>query len=80
VGIGRPHRVGDTVEFRCEYLIVGLAKPKRFHAAGVDEFQALALALPIVGVHLETSPEGKAGRLTFAGGSNLRFPPLQGAG
>ena len=57
--IGRPQR--DGTDCRRDYEIEGLSKKRRFYAAGVDEMQALWLALVAVGIDLRTSYEGRAG-------------------
>ena len=77
VRIGRPRDIDDR-ECRCEYEIEGLASPRRFHASGVDGAQALWLALVHAGIELRTCEEGRAGRITFYGGTELFFPSVEG--
>jgi len=72
--VGRPRAV-DGADYRCEYEIDGLATPRRSHAYGIDEVQALWLALVRLGVDLQTSSEGKAGRIALHGEADLNFPP-----
>lgn len=55
----------DQNDFRCGFRICGLeAGDIASYAMGVDEVQALTLALMGIGVRLYTSDEGKAGRLS----------------
>lgn len=75
VRIGRPH--ADTVDYRCDYEIEGLSKMRALRIGGVDEVQALWLALVGVGVELRTSAEGKEGRLAFNGEKDLSFPSAE---
>jgi hypothetical protein len=75
VRIAHPRR--DANAYRCEYEIDGLAKERRFRAFGEDEVQALWLALVMAGIDLRTSGEGKAGRLTLFGATDLGFPPAE---
>jgi hypothetical protein len=75
VCIARPRP--ESGSYRCDYLIGGLSKKRKFYAAGVDGVQALWLALVAVGVELRTSNEGKAGRIGFGGGPDLGLPPSE---
>jgi hypothetical protein len=76
VRVGRPRPV-EGADCRCEYEIEGLSKKRTFGVYGVDEMQALWLALVGAGVDLRTSEEGKAGRITFCGEADLFFPPAE---
>jgi hypothetical protein len=75
VRIGRPHP--DSVDYRCDYEIEGLSKLRALRIKGVDEVQALWLALVGVGVELRSSDEGKDGRLTLHGEPELSFPSAE---
>jgi len=65
----------------CRVQMFGLG-PDHDHvrtAWGVDGFQALELAFRMIGAILETCEEGRAGRITWEGGSapgDLGFPRL----
>jgi hypothetical protein len=72
VRIGRPRR--DDVDYRCDYEVEGLSEVRALHVRGIDDVQALWLALVGVGVELRSSDEGKAGRITFNGKADLGFP------
>jgi hypothetical protein len=65
----------DGNDFRCNYTIDG--KPGR--AYGVDEMQALFLALQSIGSRLYTSAYFKAGKLTWLEMRDLGFPVPPGA-
>ncbi|HOZ28375.1 MAG TPA: hypothetical protein PLH23_03995 [Hyphomonadaceae bacterium] len=65
----------DGNDYRCTFRIRGLeAGDIRSYAMGVDQIQALMLALQGIGVRLYTSDEGKAGQLSYLGHPNLDFP------
>lgn len=72
VRIGRPRR--DAMEYRCDYEIEGLSKVRTLHIRGIDDVQALWLALVDAGVELRSSDKGKAGRIAFVGDADLGFP------
>jgi uncharacterized protein DUF6968 len=78
VNIGRPVRA--TKGWRCEYAVVGLFDEDLVQPSfGVDEIQAVSLALRIVGVLLNVSLEPQHGVLRFAGSTDLGFPPFPSA-
>jgi hypothetical protein len=77
VRMGRPRQ--DSDDYRCDYQIEGLSKPRNSYACGVDELQALSLALMKAGVDLRTSEEGMSGRLTRFGTPDLGSPPVEQA-
>ncbi len=58
----------------CEYAIIWPDRERRFHGYGVDEVQALLLAMQNAHAELLVSPEGKAGELTWHGMRNLDLP------
>jgi hypothetical protein len=68
----RPER--STVDYECRYKIIWPDRERNFHAFGVDEVQAMTLALQMAHVDLLTSPEGKAGRITWLGQRDLGLP------
>lgn len=66
--------VPDGNDFRCRYEIVW---PDRTHVSngfGVDEMQALILAIEKAHVELLASPEGRRGELTWLGMRDLHLP------
>jgi hypothetical protein len=75
VRIARPRPHSD--DYRCDYEIEGLSNKRSFSVFGVDAVQALWLAMVGVGVDLQTSKEGKAGRLALYGEPELGFPPAE---
>jgi hypothetical protein len=64
----------DQRDIRCEFEIGGA----RGYAMGVDEMQALFLALQAIGNRLYTSAYFKAGKLTWLGRRDLGFPVANG--
>jgi hypothetical protein len=62
------------VDFQCDYEIVWPDRVRAFHAFGIDEVQALILALMMVHVELLTSPEGKRDELRWLGSKHLGLP------
>lgn len=64
----------DGRDFRCRFEIIGLSAPIAHFGMGVDEIQALDLTLKYIGTRLYTSKEGKEGRLTWLGMTDLAFP------
>lgn len=68
VTVFQPQR--DRDDYRCEFEI----DDKRGYAMGVDEVQALLLALQTIGTNLYTSEHFKAGKLRWLGMRNLGFP------
>jgi hypothetical protein len=72
VRIGRPRPT--AVDYCCDYEIEGLSKKGTLHVFGVDEVQALWLALVGAGLELRSSDEGMQGRITLDGEADLSFP------
>lgn len=62
------------VDYCCEYAIIWPDRERRFHGYGIDEVQALLLAMQNAHMDLLASPEGKAGELTWLGMRNLDLP------
>lgn len=60
----------DQNDYRCEFEIDGT----RGYSMGVDEMQALFLALQHIGTRLYTSAYFKAGKLMWLDQRNLGFP------
>lgn len=72
VRFGRPVR--DTQDFYCEYEIEWPDRKERHRAFGIDQVQALLLALKIAHAMLVSSPEGKRGELRWLGTDDLGLP------
>jgi hypothetical protein len=76
----RPRKVprlgGD---YMCEWQAPELSAGRIYAAYGVDEVQALELALQMAGITLQTCREAREGRLFWLerGHSDLGFPRLQ---
>jgi hypothetical protein len=74
VRIERPRQC-ESGEWQCRVQIVGLFDDRVWGGAlGLDAVQALQLVMLTIGSMLETSKEGRAGRLRFEGESDLGFP------
>jgi uncharacterized protein DUF6968 len=67
-----PERNKD--DYECRYEIIWPDRERNFQAFGVDGLQAIMLAMQMAHVDLLTSPEGKAGRITWLGRPNLGLP------
>lgn len=75
--LGKPEPFPDGNGFYCPYQISGIGKQAMQYAGGEDSVQAIILALKKIGADLYTSPEAKAGRLTWDCGTtkgDLGFP------
>ncbi len=72
----KPRAVPDAHICTCSIIGLGSEKPLDIH--GVDDVQAVSLALQAVGLRLYHSEEYKAGRLTWFGGRDLGLPTLPG--
>lgn len=74
--IGRPQRFQNGQSWYCPYRIPNVGLDRILYAAGVDEVQALILALSMIGAKLYTSDEYIAGRLSWVAGQegDLGFP------
>jgi len=74
--LGKPQAHGE--EFYCPYQIKGVGDEKVRYAFGVDAFQALQLALSILGVQLEVLNKELGGRLRWecAEKDDFGFPRL----
>ena len=57
------HPEPDQDDWRCRYALKWADFEKKFYTMGVDEFQALQLAMSIVPVEIKSSGDFKAGRL-----------------
>jgi hypothetical protein len=64
----------DDDDFRCNYEITWPDRKHAFHAIGIDEVQALILAIQMAHVKLLSSPEAKRGELTWLGTRDLGLP------
>lgn len=74
VRIGKPQPFPEGHSFYCPFQIAGLGKEIIIRAGGVDTFQALILALQMIGATLYTSDEARAGKLTWLGKRNFGIP------
>ncbi len=74
VSIGKPEKFPGSDHFYCPYLISGISGESISYAGGVDDLQALYLALNKIGTYLYTSEQAKAGQLLWNGEKNLGFP------
>ena len=72
VQIYRPVR--READVQCDYKIIFPDRERQFQSFGIDEFQALKLALEMLRADLDSSPEAKAGLLRWLSNSDLGFP------
>lgn len=72
--MGAPEPVEDEEDFRCPYQILGLGDERIRYAHGVDTMQAFLLSFVALRAHLDASPEGREGRITWLGGEDWGFP------
>lgn len=72
--IGLPFEMTDSADFRCPYQILGLGEARVRYTEGVDEAQAIYLAMEAIGTFLAGRPEAREGRLTWYGEPALGFP------
>lgn len=66
--------VADGDDFRCDYRIVFPTRERRFHAYGVDEVQALTLAMQHAHVDLLSAPERQNEKLLWLDMEDLGLP------
>ena len=64
IKIGKPRKYERNIRF-CPYQIVGMGDEKIRYAVGSDAIQSLILALTKIGADIYSSPESKAGKLTW---------------
>ncbi|TRD00277.1 hypothetical protein FJV77_00010 [Mesorhizobium sp. WSM4306] len=65
--------VKRELDFCCDYEIAWPDKTRRFHAYGIDEVQALTLALRMAHANLLSSPEAKRGEIRWLGSKACRL-------
>lgn len=70
----------DEDSYRCAYKISWPNREKSFYGVGVDEIQALLLAMQNAHANLLVSPEWKAGQLSWLGDRSIGLGlPLAGS-
>jgi hypothetical protein len=72
--IGMPVKFQNSDDFYVPYKISGPKADKLSYAGGVDEIQALSLALQKIGVELSALQKKLSGQLTWLGLADLGFP------
>ncbi len=74
--VGKPQPFSNGVDWYCPYQTLGVGSGQVRYAGGVDEVQALVLALSMIGAELYCSEEYRAGRLKWDCGrdGDLGFP------
>ena len=78
VKMGKPVPYPDGQDYYCPYQVTGLGDEKVRYAAGIDAFQAMQLALRMIGTDLYIRLNRLcAGRLRWEGDDDgdLGFPP-----
>ncbi len=58
-------------DYKCSFKITWPDREKIFYGAGVDEIQALLLAMQNAHVYLLASPEWKSGKLSWLGDRSI---------
>jgi hypothetical protein len=66
--------VADGNDFRCDYRIVFPTRERRTHAYGVDEVQALTLAMQRAHMDLLSAPERQNEKLLWLDMEDLGLP------
>jgi hypothetical protein len=64
----------DDDAYRCDYKIIWPDRERTFNGVGVDGVQALILAMKMAHADLLSSPEAKAGHLSWLGEGDLGLP------
>lgn len=67
----------DQNDYRCNFHISGFAQTIEDYAMGIDEVQALYLAMQKISIILYSSEEYKAKQLTWLGTFDLGLPYLE---
>lgn len=82
ITIGKPQKFPDGQDYYCPYQIIGLGDGKISRCGGIDEIQALLLALEQIGTFLIHSEEYKQDKLSWLGSEdgNLGFPHHDSSG
>jgi hypothetical protein len=68
--------VRRDVDYQCNYEVEWPDRKRSFFSFGIDEVQALLLALKMVHAELVSSPAGRRGELRWLGTKDLGFPAL----
>lgn len=81
ISIGKPQKFPDSQDYYCSFQIMELGDEKVNWTGGIDEVQALLLALEQIGKRLSETEEYKQGHLSWTGSDarNLGFPHLDSA-
>jgi len=65
--IGRPQRQPDSSDYYCSFQVLGLGDEKARRAIGIDEVQALQLAMKMIGAYLDRLNKDSGGKLKWEG-------------
>jgi hypothetical protein len=74
VALGAPQPFEEGRGYYCPWQIRGIGSEKIRFAGGLDEFQALQLAMPIIGASLAYWQAEEKCKLTWEGDPDLGFP------
>src|SRR5262245_20593759 len=74
--LGKPHRSPESLEFQCQFQIIGVGNPSAETARGHDSIQALQSALILLAATLNHLNNRLGKRLIWDGGAKgeLGFP------
>jgi hypothetical protein len=74
VKLARPKLNGKTKAYECTYQITGAALNLTRRAAGLDAFQAIQVALRMIGIEIEHIEKKSGLHLTFSDLTSSGFP------
>lgn len=74
--MGKPKKLPDSTDYYCPFQITGMGSDKVRCAYGIDAFQAIQLAMTVIGAYLNSLNESEGSRLRWEGDENggLGFP------
>src|ERR1051325_8632364 len=76
VKLGMPRQFPDSTDYYAPFQITGIGSGKLKYAGGVDAFQAIQLAMKMIGAYLSWATSEGLGDLSWEGGDkdDLGFP------
>src|SRR5580698_10621053 len=75
--MGKPERTPNSTDCFCPFQVIGIGSDKVRCAYGIDEFQAIQLAMAGIGAYLDSLNEAEGKHLRWEGDElgDLGFPP-----
>jgi hypothetical protein len=76
VKLGMPRQFPDSTDYYAPFQITGIGSGKPKYAGGIDAFQAIQLALKMIGAYLSAATSESSADLSWEGGDkgDLGFP------